>query len=410
MALIDKNILSLFSDIYMTSELPFFITDKTGHVIAAFPNTITDMLDSNLFEFAIQELARHHVKEDVMMYFITDTYFCILCPLDEDCFLISIPISNDEPISLPFNFVRHFVKNEHISQFCTLLNYTKNKSIYQSTCFANLVKEVYCHKPVRETIIRQLNGQVPHNQSVQRDYLFLQERNGKHCTQIRNYSLYYEKDLSSAITNGDPDAFILAYHRPTSHTISRMSNNPIQHEKYRFIIGMYLFSHAAIQGGMDEEYALLISDRYCHQLDTLNNIQVIQSLLSKAGVEYCEKIQSIKGAQKYSPDVSLCIKYINQHLYENIRLKDLENIIHINRRTLTIRFKSETSFTIPEYVLKRKMEEAVYLLNCSNISISDISALLCFASQSHFTQQFKKIYNITPHQYRNLASTDKSAN
>ena len=82
----------------------------------------------------------------------------------------------------------------------------------------------------------------------------------------------------------------------------------------------------------------------------------------------------------------------------------LEKALNMNRRSLTIIFKSEMGETIPAYILRKKIEEAGYLLKFSRLNISEISSLLCFSSQSHFTQQFRSYYGITPKQYR-----DKSA-
>jgi len=48
------------------------------------------------------------------------------------------------------------------------------------------------------------------------------------------------------------------------------------------------------------------------------------------------------------------------------------------------------------------MEEGYRLLVQTSMPINKISELLCFSSPYHFTNEFKKIFNQTPTQVRNI--------
>ena len=53
-----------------------------------------------------------------------------------------------------------------------------------------------------------------------------------------------------------------------------------------------------------------------------------------------------------------------------------------------------------QYLNRRRLEIACHLLESSNHSISDISSLTGFSSQSYFTQTFRKAFGMTPVMYR----------
>ena len=50
--------------------------------------------------------------------------------------------------------------------------------------------------------------------------------------------------------------------------------------------------------------------------------------------------------------------------------------------------------------MRSKLEEAKSLLVFSDKSLSDISAYLCFSSQSYFNNVFKQKFRMTPKEYR----------
>lgn len=397
---IRSDVLTLWNDIYLISGIPFLVSDMDGNTLCSFPNKLQSTIVPELYEFVAMEIRKNRLKEDLILYFITETYCCIFCPLTESVFMVSMPISIDKHGPLPFNFIHNFVKPEAISYFVNLLRFSYIRSIHQTSRLANLVKTAYCHMPVRKTLIHGIGKRTSQNVMPDSDFSRLRFSEEADVTAALNTSLFYEQDIIDAITRGDVFSFIQAMHRPSDLTFGKMSSNALQQQKYLFVINLYVYSHAAVRGGMDPELALSLSDFYCLKLDSLKSIPDIIALTENAGKEYCEKVAEAKGSSEHSAVVSACCKYIYQHLFESIRLQDLEDAVHMNRRSLTIHFKAEIGETIPAYILRKKLEEARSLLKCSDFSISEISVLLSFSSQSHFTRQFREYFHLTPKQYR----------
>ena len=64
------------------------------------------------------------------------------------------------------------------------------------------------------------------------------------------------------------------------------------------------------------------------------------------------------------------------------------------------RFKRYTGKTPKEYQMACRMERATALLVGSDLSLSEIAARCGFASHSFFSKTFRRLYGITPTEYR----------
>lgn len=94
------------------------------------------------------------------------------------------------------------------------------------------------------------------------------------------------------------------------------------------------------------------------------------------------------------------IAYINEHLRENLSLKDISNVVGMSPFYFTNLFKQSTGMTAYQYVIYRRIELAKKLLRKQGLSIAEVSEQVGFESQSHFTNVFRKHTSKTPKIYR----------
>jgi AraC-like DNA-binding protein len=81
-------------------------------------------------------------------------------------------------------------------------------------------------------------------------------------------------------------------------------------------------------------------------------------------------------------------------------IQQLANLAGMGTTRLRQLFKSYYKLTISEYVRRQKMNYALRLLSCDEMSIQNISTLLGYESHSKFTVAFKKVHGFTPRHYR----------
>ncbi|MED3794924.1 AraC family transcriptional regulator [Niallia alba] len=209
-----------------------------------------------------------------------------------------------------------------------------------------------------------------------------------------------EQRLLKLIEKGEVDELKKQLEFPSYVTVERMSSNPIQHQKYLFIIFMTMAVRAAIKGGLDDEKAFELVGKYCIKMDNCSQINDITSLIYQMAINLCREVNKHNINASLSSTMRNCCAYIRANLYAPLTLSILAKVLKISTRTLSERFQKELEMTPMAYVRSARIEEAKFLLKYTNHSVLDISIALQFSSQSHFTNVFHRVTGLTPRHYQ----------
>jgi len=85
----------------------------------------------------------------------------------------------------------------------------------------------------------------------------------------------------------------------------------------------------------------------------------------------------------------------------HITINDLSKEIQLNRTKLQYGFKELYGVSIDDYRIKLRMEKAKELLEQTEKSVKEISMLVGYKSLGSFSAMFKKVYNMSPSEWRN---------
>ena len=96
------------------------------------------------------------------------------------------------------------------------------------------------------------------------------------------------------------------------------------------------------------------------------------------------------------------IEYINEHLTEDLSLREIANQVGMSSYYFARLFKQSTGVTPHQYLVKRRLETAKQMLANTDLAISEIAYSTGFASQSHLTRLFRKHLFTTPKAYRKM--------
>lgn len=101
--------------------------------------------------------------------------------------------------------------------------------------------------------------------------------------------------------------------------------------------------------------------------------------------------------------IQKAMSYVDQHLEQQLSLKEVAAYVHLNSSYFSVLFKEQTKMTFSEYVTRSRLQKAKNLLMGSNMSVSDIAEAVGYNTSKYFIKLFKEYEGQTPSKYRKTA-------
>ncbi|SCZ79426.1 AraC family transcriptional regulator [Pseudobutyrivibrio xylanivorans] len=212
---------------------------------------------------------------------------------------------------------------------------------------------------------------------------------------------YFEQEYYSYVEKGDVEGLKEFIKKIPNMNVGRTATDSIRQAKNLFIASTTLITRRAIDGGLDIETAYQLSDSYILEAEKMTDVKAINFLNMTCIIDFAKRVSEAKVPMGMSKEIFSVIQYISNHVNTNITVEQIADELHMDRSTLSKKFKRELGFNISTYIMRRKLEEAKSLLHYTDKTISEISEYLCFSSQSYFQNVFKAKYGMTPKEYRN---------
>jgi AraC family transcriptional regulator len=93
-------------------------------------------------------------------------------------------------------------------------------------------------------------------------------------------------------------------------------------------------------------------------------------------------------------------EHVDANIGENLSLRELALLAGLGPRHFACAFRRSMGTSPHQYVLRSRIEAAKCALSAGRLPVADVSAMLGFSSQSHFTQTFRRMVGATPRQFR----------
>lgn len=142
-----------------------------------------------------------------------------------------------------------------------------------------------------------------------------------------------------------------------------------------------------------------LSLKYQLSIESETSIAKLIKLPYKMLQKY-SKLISNHNLKQYSYTIGQAIEYINFNLQSKLSLATIANALDKNPNYLSTQFKKEFGKTLTQYIQERRIEEAIYMLHSTNMSIQAIAQLVGIEDLSWFSKLFKSITQLTPTEYR----------
>jgi len=101
------------------------------------------------------------------------------------------------------------------------------------------------------------------------------------------------------------------------------------------------------------------------------------------------------------PRLQKVLKYILEHLEEDISVEALADIACLTKPYLIRQFKQTLGMAPLQFITHKKIEKAQLLLVTDDSAVQDIAQAVGYTDASYFVRLFKKKIGMTPQEYRN---------
>ena len=225
----------------------------------------------------------------------------------------------------------------------------------------------------------------------------------------KNYSEIYrrydqEKQFLSMIRNGDTKNILSAFEKLSGpEALSDFSKETLNYyaSGYGLAILKALSRKAAEESGLSVITIDEITQKYTQLSSATNNAELQTRYQIDMIVELTKAVHNHKlSLDKYSPPIQRVMEYINLHLGDHISNDDLAANASMSISHLSKVFKKETGGTMTEYIALMRCKKAAGLLKKTDLPVQEISSYVGYSDNNYFVKVFKKIYDLTPSEYR----------
>lgn len=127
--------------------------------------------------------------------------------------------------------------------------------------------------------------------------------------------------------------------------------------------------------------------------------QLTMGLLLLNLVNVSDRLSYGKGNQYDNQTILMVLRYIETN-YRTATLQELADRTNQSLYQMSRFIKKCTGHTFKELLLRKRLQQAAYLLSTTKLSVNDIIYDVGYENTSYFHRMFKEYYGVTPAQYR----------
>lgn len=137
---------------------------------------------------------------------------------------------------------------------------------------------------------------------------------------------------------------------------------------------------------------------FCRKIETCENFGTMRELI----FQQLEEQRSAVGSVKYSSYVMRSIEYMEKNYSRIAYITEVAESVGLNEDYLGHLFKSETGVTLNQFLNNTRMNQAIWLLNNTQLKTYEIADKIGYANAGYFSKIFKKRFHISPGEFRNM--------
>lgn len=229
--------------------------------------------------------------------------------------------------------------------------------------------------------------------------LFTMQKYDYRMQQFSHPPYAIEQEVCRAISKGDTSLSKRILAEINRLPRAKLASTMLRSIKNSLIGSATFMARAAISGGVSPDEAFSLSDAYIQWIEQCTELSVLTDFEIQMIEGFAARVRAVRSGQ-YSPTVLDAMRFVETHLSEQLSIQDIADAVHHNPNYLSGLFHRETGETMRLYIIRMRIEESLYFVRHTDISFSEIASFYQFCSQSHYTQNFRRIMGITPGEAR----------
>lgn len=208
-----------------------------------------------------------------------------------------------------------------------------------------------------------------------------------------------ERRMLQAVSQGMSHKVEQMMNNASSLIFEKRAEDPVRNFKNYMIITNTLLRKAAEQGSVHPYYIDGLSSEFAKKIEKIKNASEGGELMREMVRKYCALVKR-HSMKNYSLPVQKVMTVIDSDLTADLTLRRMAALLNVNASYLSALFKKETGKPLTEYVTRKRIEHAAYLLRSTSMQVQTVAQQCGILDVNYFAKVFKRYTGKTPKEYR----------
>ncbi len=209
----------------------------------------------------------------------------------------------------------------------------------------------------------------------------------------------YERRLLQAVSLGRTQEATGFIAMAGQTAIESRASDPVRNFKNYAIIMNTLLRKAVEAGGVHPLYIDGLSRQYAFRIEALQSAGQSRQLFLAMVKDYCALVNARAMPYRSAP-VRDAILHMDADLTADLSLHALAQRLNISPGHLSLLFRRETGSTLTDFVTRRRMDRAAFLLASTDLQVQAVGMHCGMPDANYFCKTFKRYMGKTPRDYR----------
>lgn len=207
-----------------------------------------------------------------------------------------------------------------------------------------------------------------------------------------------ENQFLDAVSHGNLPLSELYFEKLKRINLNRDLQSVPDIQNYAQLLNV-LLRKAVETGGVHAFFIEEVYTEFTRRIGLLTSAKKADILQHAMITDYCELVAK-HSTRRYAPIIRRIISYIDMNITDDLSLRNLSALFHVDRKHLSKTFHANTGLTLTKYVHHRRLERAVLLLKSTALPVRTIAQYSGIDDLNYFSRLFRERYGVSPSEFR----------